>query len=163
MTVAAAALVLGIVLVTLAAVAWVWAWAEPDANGLARDHLTALADWALVALALHALALVFGGTAGLGAYVVTFVLAGAAAVLRRPPGAQAAPTELAARAAPSAGRSACHRAGGRGRATAPAGARAAARHALGEALASWPARARFGGRGHRAPCATGPRAWRRAG
>ena len=96
MTVAAAALVLGIVLVTLAAVAWVWAWAEPDANGLARDHLTALADWALVALTLHALALVFGGTAGLGAYVVTFVLAGAAAVLRRPPGAQAAPTAPAA-------------------------------------------------------------------
>ena len=82
MSVASASLVVAIALTVFAGANWLWLRADPDAPG---GHLSALADWALVALALHALALIVTGTTSPGAYGLTVVLASAAAAVRRPP------------------------------------------------------------------------------
>ena len=81
MSVAGASLVVAIGLTALACANWLWLRLDPQANA---SHLPALADVALVALALHALALVATGTTSPAAYGLTIVLACAAAAVRRP-------------------------------------------------------------------------------
>ncbi len=86
---AGATLALAVGLVIAAAVAWVVAWGLPEEQErwarVAREHLAPLSEWALGALALHALALVLAGDAGLGPWALVALLAGAAALLRQPP------------------------------------------------------------------------------
>ena len=82
MSVASASLVVAISLTVFAGANWFWLRADPEAPA---GHLSALADWALLALALHALALIVTGTTSPGAYGLTVVLASAAAAVRRPP------------------------------------------------------------------------------
>ena len=79
MSVAAASLVVAIALTALACANWLWLRADPTAPSAPP----ALADWALVALALHALALIVTGTTSPAAYGLTIVLACAAAAVRR--------------------------------------------------------------------------------
>ena len=86
MSVAAASLVVAIALTVFAGANWLWLRADPEAP---RAHLSALADWALAALALHTLALIVSGTTSPGAYGLTVVLASAAAAVRRPPAREA--------------------------------------------------------------------------
>jgi hypothetical protein len=81
MSVASASLVVGLCLTAFAGANWLWLRADDDAPG---SYLSALADWALIALALHTLALIAGGTTSPPAYGLTVVLACAAAAVRRP-------------------------------------------------------------------------------
>ena len=81
MSVAGASLVVAIGLTALACANWLWLRLDPKASA---SHLPALADVALVALALHALALVATGTTSPAEYGLTIVLACAAAAVRRP-------------------------------------------------------------------------------
>ncbi len=81
MSVAGASLVVAIGLTALACANWLWLRLDPKASA---SHLPALADVALVALALHALALVATGTTSPAAYGLTIVLACAATAVRRP-------------------------------------------------------------------------------
>jgi hypothetical protein len=53
-------------------------------DGPRPDHQTPFADWALVALAGHALALILTGVAGVAAWATTAVLACLALTLRDP-------------------------------------------------------------------------------
>jgi hypothetical protein len=99
MTVASASLVVAIALTAFAGANWFWLRADLDAP---REYLSALADWALFALALHALALIVAGTTSPGAYGLTVVLASAAAAVRR------APAGGVRRSAPSEGRFVVH-------------------------------------------------------
>jgi len=81
MSVAGASLVVAVGLTVFACANWLWLRLHAAANG---SHLPALADVALIALALHALALIVTGTTSPPAYGLTIVLACAAAAVRRP-------------------------------------------------------------------------------
>jgi hypothetical protein len=102
-----ASLAIAIGLTALAGLAWLQLWARPGDDGregaargdaraehdgedgltrAARDHLTALAQWALGALALHALCLIGNGSGSFGGWAITIVLALAATALQYPPG-----------------------------------------------------------------------------
>jgi hypothetical protein len=81
-SVASASLVVALSLTAFAGANWLWLRVDPETPA---GYLSALADWALVALALHALALILTGTTSPGAYGLTVVLASAAAAVRRPP------------------------------------------------------------------------------
>ena len=90
-----ASLAIAIGLTALAVLAWLQLWArsgddardgEDGLTRVARDHLTALAQWALGALALHALCLIGNGSGSFGGWAVTIVLALAATALQYPPG-----------------------------------------------------------------------------
>src|SRR4051794_16957934 len=86
MSVTAATFVVGLALVALAALAWICLWADRDIlRPVVVEHLPALADCGMVALWIHALALAVGGGGTLKAYLITGVLACAAAVLRNAP------------------------------------------------------------------------------
>ena len=98
MSVAAASLVVAIALTAFAGANWLWLRADADAP---REHLSALADCALVALAVHLLALIASGTTSPGAYGLTVVVACAAAALRRAP---TAPEDARVRAGAAVGR-----------------------------------------------------------
>lgn len=84
MSVAGASLVVAVTLVAVAVIAWILVRAEPAGESWAHQHRTALADWALVALALHAFALIVEGTPSPGAYGLTVLLACAAGWVRQP-------------------------------------------------------------------------------
>jgi hypothetical protein len=79
MSVAAASLLVAVGLTALACANWLWLRADSGAN---PTHLQALADVALAALAVHALALIVTATTSLPAYGLTVVLACAAAAVR---------------------------------------------------------------------------------
>ncbi len=90
MSVAGASLVVAIGLTALACANWLWLRLDPKASA---SHLPALADVGLVALALHALALVATGTTSPAAYGLTIVLACAAAAVRGGPVRRSSPSE----------------------------------------------------------------------
>jgi hypothetical protein len=88
-----ASLAIAIGLTAVAALAWLQLWSKPagevagDAvTRAASEHLTALAQWALGALALHALCLIGNGSGSFAGWAITSVLALAATALQYPPG-----------------------------------------------------------------------------
>jgi hypothetical protein len=84
MSLTTASLVVAVALVVLAAAAWIKLWTRPE-DGLAGEHLTPLAQWALGVLALHGICLIVKGDASLGSWALAAALAFGAAVLQYPP------------------------------------------------------------------------------
>jgi len=87
MTAADASLVIAAGLVFGAAVCRLTVWAHSageHGTALARTYLTPLADWALVAIAGHGLALILTADAAGAAWAITAVLACLALALRNP-------------------------------------------------------------------------------
>lgn len=97
MTAAAASLIIAVGLVFGAAVCRLTVWARgagEDGPAVARTYLTPLADWGLVAISGHGLALMLSGDSGITAWATAAVLAGLALALRDPaPAAMPAPAE----------------------------------------------------------------------
>ena len=87
MNVAGAALIISLILVAAGVAMWVALWAG-DRSAAWRpsvyEYLPAVADFALIAAGLRVVALVID-SAGTGAFVVTVVIALAAAILRQAP------------------------------------------------------------------------------
>ena len=105
MTAAAASLIIAVGLVFGAAVCRLTVWARgagEDGPRVARTYLTPLADWGLVAISGHALALMLSGDSGITAWATAAVLAGLALALRDPaPIAIPAPAGSAGAAIPA--------------------------------------------------------------
>jgi hypothetical protein len=111
MTAADASLIVGVGLVFGAAVCRLTVWAQSageHGTAVARTYQAPAADWGLVALAGHALALILAADAGAVAWAATAVLACVALALRapapaaihapeEPPAAQPEPAPIAAR------------------------------------------------------------------
>jgi hypothetical protein len=97
MTAADASLIIAVGLVFGAAVCRLTVWAHSAGEhrtAVARTYLTPLADWGLVAIAGHALALILTGYAAVTAWATTAVLACLALALHVPaPDATPAPEE----------------------------------------------------------------------
>lgn len=126
MTAADASLIVGVGLVFGAAICRLTVWADnagEHGTAVARTYQGPVADWALVAVAGHALALILTGDASVIAWVTTAVLACLALALRdaapaavhapeEPPATQPDPTPIAPVTRPSlwaqAGRGGSH-------------------------------------------------------
>jgi hypothetical protein len=96
MNVAGAALIISLILVAAGAAMWVALWTgDRSASWRASvyEYLPAVADFALIAAGLRVVALVIDG-AGTGAFVVTVVIALAAAILRQAPDERAEPAPV---------------------------------------------------------------------
>ena len=97
MSAADASLIIAAGLVFGAAVCRLMVWAEnPGQDGavVARTYLTPLADWGLVAIAAHGLAMMLTGNSGVTAWATTAILACLALALRTPaPDATPTPEE----------------------------------------------------------------------